>query len=215
MYLLAVVLVAGLAVGRASGGRVTALSRLRPRSRWLALGALAAEVALSLTGRPSVLLTATAAGLAAAFLLLNHRLPGLPLVTLGLLANLVVVAANGAMPVSLYAAARAGAPVTALADGSDPNHVPAGPHTRLGLLADIVPVALPGARDVASPGDLLVAAGLAEFLVVGMRRRPASSARAAEEAPRAPSAPAQVGAQVRLFKLAEDTRHLGWRGPRR
>lgn len=171
MYLLAVVVVVALAVGRLAGGRLAGLARLPARSRWLALGALAAQVGLAVADRPSVLLTATAAGLATAFLLLNRRLPGLPLVTVGLVANLVVVAANGAMPVSLYAAARAGAPVAALAAGTDPNHVPAGPGTRLRVLADVIPVALPGAGEVASAGDLLVAAGMAEFLVVSMRRR--------------------------------------------
>jgi hypothetical protein len=82
-----------------------------------------------------------------------------------------VVAANGAMPVSLVAAARAGVDTRAIALGSDPRHVLAGERTRWNPIGDVVPVPLPWQAEVVSPGDVLIAAGLAELISVGMRRR--------------------------------------------
>jgi Family of unknown function (DUF5317) len=114
------------------------------------------------------------AGLATAFLLANRGVRGTGLVALGLGANALVVALNGAMPVSPDAAARAGLTLGSIAAGLDSRHVVADGTTRLALLGDVVPVLLPLRPEVVSPGDVLVASGLAQFVVVGMlagRRR--------------------------------------------
>jgi hypothetical protein len=110
------------------------------------------------------------AGLVVAFLTGNRGLRGTGLVALGLLANALVVGANGAMPVSADAAARAGVGTADLIAGSDPRHVPAGPQTRLRWLGDVIPVPLPRVPLVVSPGDVLVAAGLGQLVVAGMLR---------------------------------------------
>ena len=54
---------------------------------------------------------------------------------------------------------------------SDARHEIAGIGTRLRWLGDIVPVPLPVRPEVVSPGDVLVAAGLAELVVLGMLGR--------------------------------------------
>jgi hypothetical protein len=47
----------------------------------------------------------------------------------------------------------------------------AGPSTLLRDLGDVIPVPLPVRPEVASPGDVLIVAGLAEFVFIGMRPR--------------------------------------------
>src|SRR5439155_20104550 len=95
-------------------------------------------------------------------------LAGITLISVGLLANAVVVAANGAMPVSIDAAYRARVGISAIASGSDARHQIAGTGTQLRWLGDVVPVPLPWRPEVVSAGDVLVAAGLAELVVLAM-----------------------------------------------
>ena len=112
------------------------------------------------------------------FLVGNARLPGVPLVALGLLLNVVVIGANAAMPVSVDAAARAGISRAELGLARDAMRVPTGPDTRLGSLGDVVPVALPRWPQVVSPGDVLVAAGVGLLLLTAGARRPQTPRRA-------------------------------------
>jgi hypothetical protein len=172
--LVVVVLVLAAAVGVASGGRPGALGRV-PLSGWrLLLGAAVCQLAGSLATRvagsevPYEIGSLAAVGLLIGFLLSNTRLPGVPLVAAGLLVNALVVLANGAMPVSRWAAARAGVDLTAISAGADARHAVAGAGTSLRLLSDVVPVPIPGFPEVVSPGDVLVAAGLALLLVMGL-----------------------------------------------
>src|SRR4051812_5876151 len=113
---------------------------------------------------------------AAAFCVGNRAVPGVPLVTLGLAANALVVTLNGAMPVSIVAALRAGVPITDIAAGYDARHDIAGEGTVWRSLGDVVPLPLPLRPEVVSPGDVLVASGLGELLVMGMLRRRVSGA---------------------------------------
>ena len=101
------------------------------------------------------------------FLVGNARLPGVPLVAVGLLCNVVVVVGNGAMPVSLDAAARAGVPTARLDLDADPLREPLTDRTRLPLLADRVAVPAPGWPQVTSVGDVLAAAGVGLLLLAG------------------------------------------------
>jgi len=177
--LVVAVLVGALVVGRATGGSLARLAEVPLRWRRLVAAAVAVQalgvvLAVSLGGGSGPAYAATLAASAAlvlAFVALNRRLPGMPLVAAGLVLNAAVVAANGAMPVSLDAAARAGVETRAIALGSDPRHVIAGDQTRWDAIGDVVPVALPWRPEVVSPGDVLVAAGLAQLISVGMRRR--------------------------------------------
>jgi hypothetical protein len=182
--LVVVVLVGALAVGRLAGGSVRRLSWLRLDGGWLVAAAFAAQLGGAAVGvlaagaaEPAYAIgLAVSAGLALWFCARNLSVAGVPLVTLGLVLNTAVVLANGAMPVSLYAAARAGVPTGPIAAGADRRHELADPLTRFGVLGDRVPVPLPLWPEVASVGDVLVAAGLGQLVVAGMRRRPARRA---------------------------------------
>ncbi|MCW2606630.1 MAG: hypothetical protein JWO60_1323, partial [Frankiales bacterium] len=120
-------------------------------------------------GRAYAVGLGVSAALAVAFLGLNRGVRGTGLVGLGLVANALVVGANGAMPVSTHAAARAGVSLSDVVYGLDPRHELADRDTRLPWLADVVPVPLPRLPQVVSPGDVLVAAGVGQLVVLGMR----------------------------------------------
>jgi Family of unknown function (DUF5317) len=172
-----VFLVGAAALGRLAGGRFEALSELPIRGGRLVVIAVIAQLVGSglarTTGLPGFypvgLALSALAGLA--FCVRNIRLAGVPLIALGLLLNALVVVANGTMPVSIGAAARAGVPLHEIASGDDPRHAIAGPDTTWPRLGDVIPVPLPLRPEVVSPGDLLVAAGLAELVLLGMRPR--------------------------------------------
>lgn len=163
------VLLAALAVGWLRGGGLDRLGAHPPARPALVGAALLVQVAGTLAGGPlHALGLAVGTGLVVAFLLANRGLRGTGLVALGLGANALVVAANGAMPVSESAAARAGVPLAAIGAGLDPRHELRTGATRLPLLGDVVPVPLPLRPEVVSPGDVLVAAGLGQLVVLGM-----------------------------------------------
>lgn len=172
VVLVVVAVVVALVVGRLAGGRLAGLGRLPLRRVRLVLAAAAAQLVGAVVGGPAhpVGLVLSAA-LVGAFLAANRALRGTGLLAIGLLANALVVGANGAMPVSADAAARAGVATSELTAGQDPRHELAGPATRLGALGDVVPVPLPGLPQVVSPGDVLVAAGAAQLVVAGMLRQ--------------------------------------------
>jgi hypothetical protein len=167
--LVLVVLLCAVLVGRVCGGSVDRLGALdcgdggssSPRwrcRRWARSEAgpstPSASRARRRSSRPS---SSSTAGCAAS-----------GLVALGLGANALVVALNGAMPVSATAAARAQVALDDVAAGLDSRHEVADGSTRLALLGDVVPVLLPLRPEVVSPGDVLVASGLGQLVVVGM-----------------------------------------------
>ena len=169
MSLVLVVLAVALVIGWACGGSLDRLGALPLRSRRLVVAALLVQVAGTLVGGPfHPLGLGLSAALVVWFLARNRGIRGTGLVALGLLANALVVGANGAMPVSLHAAGRAGVGVQDLLTGADPRHEVADDHTRLGGLADVVPVPLPLRPEVVSAGDVLVAAGLGQLVALGM-----------------------------------------------
>lgn len=171
MSLVLVVLVAAVLLGRASGGTLERLGRLPLRDRRLVVLAVLVQLAGTLVGGPAYPAgLAVSAALALAFLARNRGTTGTGLVGLGLVANALVVGLNGAMPVSASAAGRAGVGIGPLLAAEDPRHELVDTGTRLRLLSDVVPVPLPRFPQVVSPGDVLVAAGAAQLVVVGMRR---------------------------------------------
>lgn len=169
MSLVVAVLLVGLLLGWLGGGSLDRLGGVTLRSRRLVVAALLVQLGGTVVGGPFY-----PAGLVAsvllviAFLARNRGLTGTGLVALGLLLNALVVGANGAMPVSLAATARAGVGTGDLLAGADLRHEPADATTRLAWLGDVVPVPLPYRPEVVSPGDVLVAAGLAQLVVAGM-----------------------------------------------
>ena len=143
---------AGLLLGVLFGGHLRNMASLAIRWPWL-LG-LAIVLRLAAPLAPLVPLPFYLASFSAILVvvLVNRGIPGMPLIGIGALSNLAVVALNGGMPVDLGAVAVAGASAP-----HDPLHLTLDAGSRLGFLADVIPVAL--VRNVYSAGDILVAAG--------------------------------------------------------
>jgi hypothetical protein len=192
-----VTLVGAIAVGYALGGSWHRLTQLHLRWRGFVVAAVVAQgggAMLGLVGaadsrRSYVVGLAVSALCAAAFCARNLRVAGVPLMTLGLALNALVVGINGAMPVSIDAAYRAGVPTYDIAMGFDARHEIAGTGTAVRWLGDVIAVPLPARPEVVSPGDVLVAAGLGELLVVGMLARRRRTGPAAERVPSSSTAP--------------------------
>jgi hypothetical protein len=172
-----VVLVGAAALALLAGGSFAALSDLPIRAGRLVVIAVVAQLvgtglarATGLPGFYPVGLALSALA-ALAFCVRNIRLAGVPLIALGLLLNALVVVVNGTMPVSIDAATRAGVPLREIVNGDDPRHSIAGTDTTWRSLGDVIAVPLPLRPEVVSPGDLLIAAGLAELVLIGMRPR--------------------------------------------
>ena len=169
MTLAVVVLAVALAIGWLRGGSLDRLGGLPLRSRRLVVAALAVQLTGTVVGGPVYPVgLALSALLVAEFLRRNRGIRGTGLVALGLIANALVVGANGAMPVSAEAAGRAGVGIGDLLVGDDGRHELAGPATRLRPLGDEIPVPLPLRPEVVSIGDVLVAAGLGQLVALGM-----------------------------------------------
>jgi hypothetical protein len=166
------VLLASLMLGLLLGGRVGQLGHLALRQGWLVLVAVVAQAGGAFAGGSLYPLgLALSALLVAGFLAWNRSIRGTGLIALGLLGNALVVGLNGAMPVSAHASGRAGISTQDLLAGTDPRHELASADTSLRELGDVIPVLLPLHPEIVSPGDVLVAAGLAQLVVLGMRRR--------------------------------------------
>jgi hypothetical protein len=151
------------------------LASLRLRAVRLLVVAAAVQVGTSALAPGSgaarlaaLVLTALLVGL---FVVGNRHVAGTPLIGAGLLLNVLVVAANGAMPVSLSAASDAGLSRAELGLARDAMREPVDDGTWLPLLGDVVPVSLPWRPQVVSPGDVLVAAGVGLLLVASGRRQ--------------------------------------------
>ena len=165
----------GLVGGVASGGKIGNLARLRFRWPWLLVAALVLRAATILP--PFARLDASRWAYVAALTVVLawtiwhvDRLPGIWLVAAGSAINLFVIAANlGRMPV---APELAGALVQR---GQVGQYTLMGTDTQLNWLADWI--ALPGPlervlREAYSPGDLIVALGIAVVVLLAMRTRP-------------------------------------------
>lgn len=182
-------------------GGITHLTHLRIRAvRLLVVAAglqLVAGTAAPEGGALSVGAGAFSIALVMLFMAGNARLAGVPLIAAGLLANVAVIVANGAMPVSAAAAERVGLSESRLQLDSDRLREPADAQTRLAALGDTIPVAVPRYPQVVSPGDVLVAAGVALMLVAGSRA-PRSSAKSRTDDPRVDEPRTDGAAQASL-----------------
>lgn len=189
MFELAVVL--GVLVAIARRVDLLALSELRFRGLWFCVPAFAIKVlvlVLGAVGSPFIIAYGMWLDLAVMLILLglltaNLHLPGMPVLLVGLLANLLVIGLNGGrMPVTAAALAATNQPalVAMIQANEDPGHALAGANTHLVWLADWIPLN-PLNRNVFSPGDVVAALGLA--ITVGFsappRRRSALARRAA------------------------------------
>lgn len=183
---------AGVAVGVARGGKPRSLLEAKVQARPLGLACLALQavvgaLALRSVGIPRgvgalLLLLALAGVLGVARA--NGQLPGVPLLALGLLANILVLVLNFGVPVSQETLARAGIAVERpVPHRPDAKHVIEGPGTRLAPLGDRL--AVRPLRAVTSFGDVAELAGLfllVQALVIGSGRREEGSAHGAPRA---------------------------------
>lgn len=166
-----ILVAAGLIAGIAQGGKISNLAKMEFRWVWLVFVGLAVQVGTEVYSifvdprlgedRRGILLLASSYALLIAFLALNREKPGTPLMALGLLLNIVVIFANGGMPVSLPAARAAGFDPSGYLRASI-KHQPMGPGTVLWFLGDIVP--LPVLRNIVSVGDVLLGLGIFVFV---------------------------------------------------
>jgi hypothetical protein len=169
--------VGGVVAGVLLRGRLEHLASIRFRLWWLAVVALAVQVALFspladglLDGAPRLVYVGSTI-IVAVVVLANLLVPGVPLIAIGAALNLAAIVANGgAMPASETALATAGISI-----GDHTNSVvtttPAlQPLTDVFALPAWVPLA-----NVFSVGDVLIGLGLAVAIAVGMRREPSPS----------------------------------------
>ena len=163
----------GLVAGLVLGGRIGTLSELRFRWAWLAVAGFALQVALFSepigasvgAAGPALYVVSNLAVLAA--VVRNLAVPGIALVAIGAICNLVAILANGgAMPADPAALAAAGIDTS----GQTNSVVTADPVLR--PLTDIfaMPPWMPFSN-VFSVGDVLIGAGVAATIALAMRRR--------------------------------------------
>lgn len=143
---------AGFALGLLAGRRER-LARIEIAWWPLLLGAVALRLAAPALGGFALVAYVLAFACILGVAVADIRLPGMWLIGGGAALNLMVVLANGAMPVDPAAVASAGASL----GPNDPLHRELGPDARLATLADVIPI--PPLRNVYSVGDLLLAAG--------------------------------------------------------
>jgi hypothetical protein len=180
MLLLAAVFV-GLAVGVLSGGKLGNLSNLHFRWPFFVLAVLVIKEVVLITPLSRVdgvqfVYAGSLAALVAWTVWHFDLLPGVWLVSVGAALNLVVVVANGGrMPVAPELAGHL------VERGHIGQYVVMGPGTNIGWLADWIDV--PGPLGGAySPGDVVVAIGIAVVAFLATRRRPSPNS-ALEETP--------------------------------
>ena len=186
MLIALVAAVIAVVVGITRGGSLERLARTRFSWSWVLFAGLILQVGFQIGApkglRGSTDLWLTLASIAAVlfFLVANRNLPGTLVASVGLGMNALVIAVNGAMPVSRAAARVAGIdPGSFATPGIKHELLDAG--TRLPWLADVL--ALPRLQTIFSIGDVVLGAGLAILAYrctvaaetdVGPRTRPVS-----------------------------------------
>ena len=161
--LIAAVLIAVFAVLR--GGSLHALAETK--LRWLPLlfagfvfqiGFMLLSLDLSEEVELAILIASNA--LVLVFVLANRHMAGMLLVGIGLALNVIVITANGAMPVSARSAEIAG--VNKSLDDAGLKHERLTDDTILPWLGDVLPV--PGLVEVLSVGDVVLGLGIARLV---------------------------------------------------
>lgn len=172
----------GLMLSLVTGGSIRHLENERLRGEWLLLVLLPLQLlwpklsqVLGATCSVSVYTWILMMVALVAVLLINARQRWvLAVAAFGIALNIAVIAANGAMPVSMRSVSELGAPRSEARQAfeSDCLHEERTADTRLPELADVI--AVPGPewqRAVVSAGDLLLALGLGGWVFAGSRRR--------------------------------------------
>src|SRR6266567_4828365 len=192
LALFVLAILAGVGAGALRGGRLRSLLEAKVHARvvglvCLGLQGIVGALALRSVGIPRGV-GALLLGLALVGLLgvarANGQLPGVPLLALGLLANLLVLVLNLGVPVSVETLDHAGVAVEQpVPHRPDAKHVIEGPGTRLAVLGDRL--AVRPLRTVTSFGDVAELAGLfllVQWLVIGSARREEDAAHGSPKA---------------------------------
>lgn len=178
MILFLGVIVGALAAGLLAGGSIKRFGELR--LRWWLL----APLGLALQGVPlpdgrhgsdlaiRMIVFGASYVLVLAFAIKNARIPGVPLIVVGLLLNGLVVTANGGMPVSRSALVASGQQdvLQILERDEGAKHHLETADDVLTPLGDVIPVP-PPVHQVMSVGDVFVYAGLVWLIIAVMRGR--------------------------------------------
>jgi hypothetical protein len=180
MIVVSTVVVAGLLAGYLAGGSVRNFDRVHVHWWAAAIGGLGLQVVPLRRWVDDDVAVAALVGsyaLLIAFVWVNRRLPAAPLLLVGLVLNMAVIALNGGMPVSESAidisGGQSGSLPAAIDDGK--HHVMTSSDV-LTPLADIIALPPPVAT-VLSIGDLCLYAGIVAFTVIVMRGRFAENRR--------------------------------------
>jgi hypothetical protein len=157
-----VLAVVAVLIGLARGGSLSSLAATKVRWLWLVYAGVLMQVigAIALSGDTGLVVVLASNAVIALWLLLNVRLPGIALAAIGLALNVLVIAANGAMPVSAEVIEAAGESEAEEIGGL--KHERLTEDTRFGFLGDVI--AVPWLREVLSLGDVLLALGIAYFV---------------------------------------------------
>jgi hypothetical protein len=139
-----------------------------------------------LTEAGALLITLGSMILVAFFLTLNRKIVGTSMAAFGLLLNVFVIGANGAMPVSARAVELAGLDPAEL-DEPGLKHERLTDGTRFGWLGDVIPV--PRVGFVVSVGDLVLAAGMARAAYTRTRYKEGRKPSAVKHKGKGPGAP--------------------------
>lgn len=161
MILVLILVVAAALLGLARGGSLERLANTN--FRWVPLLFLALIVQLGfdlwdpewLNDAGDIAVLVASQAVVALFLAVNWKLPGMALAAFGFTLNVLVIAANGAMPISDEAARAAGLKNF---DEFGIKHERLDDDTAVSWLADVIP--LPGTGKIISAGDIFLAAGI-------------------------------------------------------
>lgn len=192
MILLLAILV-GCAVGWLTGGRLWNLERLRLKHAPAIIALFAVQALFRGSSLGSRWLSSSAAlfvwsacmAFLIALVMANRRVPGMPVVALGMFLNLLVVVVNAGMPLSGDAAAKIGAQASDIAGGLQGGFYElVTQSTHLAFLGDVIAVPGPqGVRSVVSLGDLVMLLGAGVVVAIGMRSSVAPEGRSTSGSP--------------------------------
>lgn len=180
-------IVLGLAIGVACGGSIRGLNAVSLRFEWpvlllfavqaLARGRVAGTRASSL----GIVVWVLSCVVLLVFLAPDWLRIGVWVAGMGIALNVFVVLLNGGMPVVLASQTVANETAVSVARGAGFYQL-AGPGTLMGVLGDVLSLTIGGYHILVSPGDVLLALGVAVFIVVPMVDRNEATATTASEA---------------------------------
>jgi hypothetical protein len=172
MKLMAICMSAILLVGYLTGGRLRNVANLEIEWPWLALVGLALQFVTGPGSTVPLVCLYLSFAILILFTIKNIRVFGFAVILAGVLCNLLVIGANGGMPVSKAAlrGSDQGKFLGDLENNPYPKHHLATDDDLLRFLGDVIPVPDPVAQAI-SIGDILTYGGVG-MVVVGAMRGP-------------------------------------------